>query len=272
LNNIYSQYSSIIIFNASLLTFLIVKIMIDKYKKGELSENEMEQIEDDLLHQMLRKQQEGNLRSDLKKLAASLNEEESLQTNEIKKNNTSTEGLKVVHRANRSWTWLAAAASVVLLAVASWWIFIKPSSNNLEDEALAMTYLKADKPPVWSTTMNNSILEERENKAKEAYQNADFTNVINLLASMPPSKKEHFFYIGVAYLKQPQMDAAKAIDNLSKARALADGWQEDNLNWYLALAYIHAKNTTEARKELNNIIRIGRDNVARSELLLSELK
>ena len=217
---------------------------------------------------MFRKQKEDALRNDLKKLAALAANEETAAAEPMQ--NTR---MTVVHRSNNQRIWWAAAASVAVLAVASWWFFLKPKPTELLDnQTLADTYLKRDAAPVWSTTMDNTTVEEREAKAKEAYRNNDFDNAVPLFEAIPPSKKEHFLYLGVSALKQQKPDAQKAIDNLLKARAIANGWQEDATNWYLALAYLQAGKTEEARKELNNIVKIGRDNVSRAEEILKKMK
>lgn len=239
--------------------------MIDKYKKGELSDEQAEQLEADLMRQMFRKEKENALRSDLKKLAASISDTENTE-------GVAISGLTVAHRSNRSWTWLAAAASVAILVVAGWWLFLKPQTiEPFNNETLADTYLKKDAAPVWSATMGSETPEAQEAKAKEAYQKGDFTQAISLFEAIPPTTKEHFFYLGVAALKQQKPDAQKTIDNLLKARTLANGWQEDATNWYLALAYIRLGKITEARTELNNIIKIGRDNVNSAKELLQKL-
>lgn len=238
-------------------------MMLEKYKNSELTDAQMEQVEADLLHQMFRKQKEDALRNDLKKLAALAADEETSATEQMQ--NTP---MTVVHRSNNQRKWWAAAASVAVLAVASWWLFLKPKTDApLSISALADTYIKDKAAPVWSTTMGGTT-EEREAKAKEAYQNADFDNAVPLFEAIPPTQKEHFFYLGIAALKQRQIDASKAVDDLLKARTLANGWQEDAINWHLALAYIHLGKKEEARLELNNIVKIGRDNVSRAEELL----
>lgn len=240
--------------------------MLEKYKKGELNDAQIEQIEGDLIRQMFRKQKEESLRNDLKKLAAlAANEDED--ENERVQNTRMT----VVHRSNNQRIWWAAAASVAVLAVASWWFFIKPKpTESFDNQTLVDTYLKQNTAPFWSTTMGGTT-EEREAKAKEAYQNSDFNKAVPLFEAIPPSKKEHFLYLGVSALKQQKSDAQKAIENLLKARTIGNGWEEDVINWYLVLAYLQSGKTDEARKELNNIIKIGRDNVSRAEEILKKI-
>jgi tetratricopeptide (TPR) repeat protein len=241
--------------------------MIQKYKQGELTDELMEQVEGDLLRQMFRRQEDNRVRDDLKKLAA-IADNEAIDETERVQNTRMT----VVHRGNRSWTWLAAAASVALLAVASWWLFLKPKPTEpMNTVALADNYIKNDAAPVWNTTMDKTTVEQREAKAKETYQNGQFTEAVSLFEALPPTKKEHFFYLGIAALKQQKPDATKAIDNLLKTRSVANGWQEDVTNWYLALAYLQLGKKEEARKELNNIVKIGRDNVSRAEGLLKKM-
>ena len=164
------------------------------------------------------------------------------------------------------------AASLAILAVAAWWLLQKPKGNNvLSVETLADTYIKGDAMPIWSTTMDNSTVTLREAQAKEAYQKNDFSKTIELFEGLPPTTKEHFFYLGIAALKQEKPDAQKAINSLLKTRALAQGWQEDATNWYLALAYLQLGKKTEARAELTNIVQIGRDNAVRAADLLKKL-
>ena len=238
--------------------------MVEKYKKGELNDAQMEQVEADLFQQMFRRQKETTLRNDLKKLAALAVHEDSDAKESVQNTH-----MTVVHRRNRSWTWLAAAASVALLVVASWWLFLKPKTiSPLSITAHADNYLKNDAAPIWSTTMGDAKEEEREAKAKDAYQNAAFSEAVGLFEAIPPTNKEHFFYLAIAALKQQNPDAPNALTNLLKARAVANGWQEDATNWYVALAYIQLGKTTEAKAELNNIIKIGRDYVNRAQELL----
>jgi tetratricopeptide (TPR) repeat protein len=241
--------------------------MLEKYKQGELTDELMEQTEADLLRQMFRRQEDNRVREDLKRLAT-LADNEVIDETERTQNTRMT----VVHRSNPSWTWMAAAASVALLAVASWWLFLKPQPTTTSNTmAMVETYLKTDAAPVWSTTMDNTTVEQQEAKAKDAYQNGTYAEAVALFEGLPPTKKEHFFYLGISALKQQKPDAKKAVDNLLKARTLANGWQEDATNWYLALAYLQLGQNEEARKELNNIVKIGRDNVNRSEELLKKM-
>ena len=241
--------------------------MVQKYKNNELSDAEMAQIEEDLMAQMFRRQKENSLREDLKKLAI-------LASNEEKSEETTIQNTRmtVVHRSNSQRIWWAAAASVAVIAVASWWLFLKPQpTENLSAAALADTYIKGDATPKWLTTMDNTAVEKREADAKNAYDKADFGQAIGLFETIPPTKKEHFFYLGIAALKQAKPDAQKAVDNLLKARTLAAGWQEDATNWYLALAYLQLGKKVEAQTELQNIVKIGRDNVKRAEDILKKL-
>lgn len=239
--------------------------MLDKYKKRELSEEQMEQLEEKWLYQMFRQENESKLRSELKTLADSLKDEADTEGGEIPKTT-----LTVAHRSNHIVMGWAAAASIAILAVAGWWLFLKPTPSTPTDAfSLVDTYLKKENAPVWSTTMSGEpSVAEKEASAKEAYQKGEFARAISLFNTIPPNTKEHYFYMGISALKQPEPNASLAIESLLKARKLANGWQEDAINWHLALAYIRANKKEEARKELQNIIQIGRDNTAKAETLL----
>jgi hypothetical protein len=244
--------------------------MIDKYKKGELSDEQAEELEGNLMRQMFRKEKENALRTDLKSLATNITDD--TDSSRLLGEEAAKGGLTVSHRSNRTWTWLAAAASVAFLAFAGWWLFLKPQViEPFNNETLADTYLKRSAAPVWSATMGSETPEEKEVKAKDAYLRGDFTQAISLFEAIPPTTKEHYFYLGVAALKQQKPDANKTIKNLLKTRTLANSWQEDATNWYLALAYIRLRKIIEARAELNNIIKIGRDNVNSAKDLLQKL-
>jgi tetratricopeptide (TPR) repeat protein len=241
--------------------------MIQKYKEGKLSDAEMAQVEADLMAQMFRRQEDNKVRDSLKKWAALAAQDDLTETARVESTR-----MTVVHSKNRSWTWLAAAASVAVLVVASWWFFSKPNTSESNTVlALADTYLKSDAAPIWSTTMDNTTIVQREEKAKDAYRNGAYDDACSLFEALPPTKKEHYFYLGIAALKQQKPDAAKAVEHLLKARTLANGWQEDATNWYLALAYIRMGKTEAAQIELNNIVKIGRDNVRRAEALLKKM-
>ena len=126
--------------------------MVQKYKNNELSDAEMAQIEEDLMAQMFRRQKEDSLRADLKKLA-------TLASNEEKSEETTIQNTRmtVVHRSNSQRIWWAAAASVAVIAIAGWWLFLKPQpTENLSAVALADTYIKGDAAPKWLTTMDNT--------------------------------------------------------------------------------------------------------------------
>ena len=178
--------------------------------------------------------------------------------------------LRVVYR--NKWMPWAAAASVLLVLGATWWFFGRSTAEDLNAEALAANYLQTEVAPSLSNVMDDAQVTATEQAARDAYIQGDFVKAARGFAAIPPATTAQFFYLGLALLKQPQTDYAGAIDNLLQARRLGNGWQEDAINWHLALAYIGQHNNVEARKELANIIRVDRDNVDKAKFLLEKMK
>ena len=247
--------------------------MIDKYKKGILSEQEMDQTEEKLLKKMFDRKADEEVRQNLRFQLEVLNT--SSETSE----DTSTltpdadapgSALRVVHR-NKWMTW-AAAASVLLVLGAAWWFFGRSTVEDLAAEAFAANYLKTEVAPSLSNVMDDSQVTATEQAARDAYLQGDFVKAARGFAGIPPATAAQLFYLGIAYLKQAKPNYSSAVNGLLQARKLGNGWQEDAINWHLALAYLGQKRNTEAQQELENIISVGRDNVAKAQLLLEKMK
>lgn len=242
--------------------------MIDKYKKRQLSESEMEQLEEALLQKLAEKQAEDKLRQNLRGIAESLRTETN-KAEESKEKPASPSPLKVAHR--QLWVAWAAAAAVFLVLLTVWWLMSPANNTNLNAPQMALEYLKQENAPILSNSMADDTLSAVEQAARSAYLEKNYAAAVQLFEKLPPTTAAHHFYLGVAALKQEKPDFALAETHLLQARALGQGWQEDAINWHLALLYLGQKNTSKARQELEQIISVGRDNVAKADLLLKKL-
>ena len=240
--------------------------MLDKYKKGELSESEMEQLEEALLQKLAEKQAEDKLRQNLLGIAESLRTETNNAAGET---TPSPHPLKVAHR--QLWVAWAAAAAVLLVLLAVWWLMSPSNNASLNAPQMALQYLKQENAPILSNSMADDTLSTAEQAARSAYLEKNYAAAVLFFKKLPPTTASHHFYLGVAALKQENPDFALAETHLLQARSLGQGWQEDAINWHLALLYLGQKNTSKARQELETIIKVGRDNVAKADLLLKKL-
>lgn len=245
--------------------------MIDKYKNGALSAAEMAKVEEELLKKMMERKEDEAVRQSLRQLAATLDDAKDTDASAPKMEHASVEKpkMQVVHR-NR-WRIWAAAATVLLLLGTAWWFLWRSNTIDLNAEALAAQYVSTEKAPILSNVMADDTITATEQAARDAYIQGDYAAAVRNFEALPPSTAAQFFYLGIALLKQPEANYSGAIDNLLQARKLGNGWQEDAINWHLALLYLGQKNTSKARKELEHIISVGRDNVAKANLLLKKL-
>ncbi len=243
--------------------------MLDKYKKGELSESEMEQLEEALLQKLAEKQAEDKLRQNLLGIAESLRTETNNAAEAAEKTTASPGPLKVAHR--QLWVAWAAAAAVLLVLLAVWWLMSPSNNASLNAPQMALQYLKQENAPILSNSMADDTLSTAEQAARSAYLEKNYAAAVLFFKKLPPTTASHHFYLGVAALKQENPDFALAETHLLQARSLGQGWQEDAINWHLALLYLGQKDTSKARKELETILKVGRDNVAKADLLLKKL-
>ncbi|MDX2068426.1 MAG: hypothetical protein SFV55_08365 [Haliscomenobacter sp.] len=247
--------------------------MIDKYKKGELSEAEMEAIEETLLQKLVQKQDEDKLRENLKRIATSL-EIETNQNPEATSSSTPTSLAASKATRRRIWLSIAIAAATILGPVALAWLgkqFLKSSWSESAPE-LALNFLKQESAPSLSNTMNDDSLSTAEQAARTAYIEQRYQKAAQLFAALPPSTAQQHFYLGISALKQEKPNFTLAETHLLQARSFGKGWQEDAINWHLALVYLSTNQASAARKELENIVTIGREHVNQAEMLLIKLE
>ncbi len=153
--------------------------------------------------------------------------------------------------------WLA-AASVAVLAIAGYWFFIKNENNN-EDFAFM------HKPNIWikvERDANTALLEKRRvitqygevngQKLIEGlsfYQNETFDKAAQVLLSINLQNDTLFLYQANALIKAN--DAPQAVRVLEKISNQSPS--KDEKNWYLAMAYLQAKEIDKAKEILTDL-------------------
>lgn len=238
--------------------------MIDKYKSGQLSDEEMEKVEEGLLQKLAEQQRDDVLRQNLRMLATTPTPDFGVEEKPIAPAPSS----KLIYQ--RLWVALAAAA-ILLLGILGWW-WMQSDPTVLNASQLAMKYLRQENAPILNNSMAGDTLNATEQAARNAYLQKDYQTATRLYQTLPPHTAAHYFYLGIAALKQTNANFNLARISLLQARKLGNGWQEDAINWHLALLYLGQNNTPEARKELDNIIKIDRDNVQKANTLIELLQ
>lgn len=149
--------------------------------------------------------------------------------------------------------WLAVAASL-LLVVAAWWLW---NSANPKAQRLADNYLNEPFGLSSTTFRDDSQLAPQRKTALEAYQNRRYEAALSAVQSLITANQAQaadYFLAGLCYLYQPNPDYTAAAGYLSQARSLDPSKFNDEIAWYLSLAYIKLKDYKKASFELNQII------------------
>ena len=105
----------------------------------------------------------------------------------------------------------------------------------------------------------------------EAYRSGDYPKAIALMESIEDKTEpspDRWFYLGITQLAVG--DAEKAIDSF-KQQASIDGKYKEQINWYLALAYLKSGDKAQALSTLKTI-EAGDFEFERAALLMEELQ
>ncbi|MEL6654291.1 MAG: tetratricopeptide repeat protein, partial [Bacteroidota bacterium] len=144
------------------------------------------------------------------------------------------------------WTWASAAAAIALLCL-FWWI-----SRPLSPEQLyAMNAPERQAPLSRSLTDQDSLLR----MAHITYNQADYTQAIEryqaiLQDSMLIDKNAPRVFLGLSYLQDQQSEAA-----ISVFETVDSPDEQQNIDWYLALAYLQMEQFEPAIAQLQMIIK-----------------
>jgi tetratricopeptide (TPR) repeat protein len=161
----------------------------------------------------------------------------------------------------------AVAASILLLG----WVgnfFARPVMPNYEQ--LATAYL-TEKPPHSTLKTPMTTLVE----AKNAYQEEQFAKAASLFKKAIESgeaDENAYFYGAMSYLYQQKPDFQMVTKFLSHLKTHSNGYETDNVLWYLSLAYIKTGQLSAAQTNLDELITSGYLNKEKAQQLVSSLK
>lgn len=151
-------------------------------------------------------------------------------------------------RTMRPIRWIAAAASILILAIAAWWIFPGPDSSTPLTQAQA--WIEADQ--LNRTEMSSE--EDPVQKGIQYYNAGQFENAIEAFAqydqqTVPPDWEVRIF-LGKAYLQtQNYSDARKTLSSVETSGSL----YQNEAKWWLALLDIITKQPAAAIQRLEKL-------------------
>lgn len=156
-----------------------------------------------------------------------------------------------------SLAWVAAAASILVLAVA---LFQLWNPNHLSATDQAMSYLQEEKILGPQTRKGAVEVEPLSQKAFEDYNTGNFQQAINLWKDIEDQGGMHvddYFFNGMSHIHLGGYQAA--IENFRQVRTHANGYPkyQQETTWMLALVLIKTGQTEEAKKELRQVIADG---------------
>lgn len=229
--------------------------MIESYLRRDLSESELERLEEHLLacercHQQL---------EDLSLLRAALEADESREV--VEKRGTSI-----------PWHWIGLAAAAVLILVLIFWPrLVEPPGSG----GVAIARLAEVQPPPYepkSLRTSGSEAELRFREAMVSYQEDRFAEAISGLESavaLDPDFAPARFYLGASYLLTGK--AREAVDNLSRIVEVEGSPYREWALWLRAKASLGLGDVAVAQQDFEEVLQTGGDFEAQAREILNQL-
>jgi FimV-like protein len=202
--------------------------IIHQYLNDTLSETENERVERALLRTMFEQEQK-------KQWLA-----------EVARNKKNTI-LGIRYRS------LMAVAATLILGIGTWFLY-QGQAVSLQQESSHYLAERFDSP---ETKMGSDTDATYWATAKEAYRNEKYETCVANIAQLSQLEQEHYFYMGLALLYQPQPNIRDATQAFLKARTFSTSSYQKEITWFLANAYIQQNDLTNAKKELQQFIQAG---------------
>lgn len=168
--------------------------------------------------------------------------------------------------------WMSAVAAAALLLAILWPAFqgiLRPTY-----EKTAQAYL-AERFPAREIRKGTQEMEVARLEAADAYIREDYQQAIALrkaAAGSSAANSSDHFYLGLCYLYLKEAQPKLAIQHLQKAREMDKGQLQQEIDWFLGLAYIQNGEPDKAREALQEIVRDKGWNAEKAEKLLREMK
>lgn len=141
-------------------------------------------------------------------------------------------------------TWMMAAASVVLVLIASV-LYVMYQQPTLSEQTFMAFYHPEP------TARGSDDCGPALTPGLQAYRATDYTGALRTFTRLPADQPCVHYYRGITQLAMGESD--EAILNLKTARQTATGLIRQKADWYLALAYLRANQPDAARPLLDTL-------------------
>jgi tetratricopeptide (TPR) repeat protein len=207
-----------------------MKNIQDTYQDNELPDDELSQEEKAMLKAMLNR----NLKEHYSQLLA----EQGIRREEAK-----------VLFFNNQRFWMAAAATVALIASAIW--FLRPNSAVSQEQLLAKAELPYDFPA--NIRGGNVTTDDAQwQLIVSAYKSKNFDQVLTLSESFSQKTTDLQFVRGLSFMFSTKHDYQSSVSTLQQL--IATGNAPEEVYFYLALAHLHLNQQKPAKDALEKVL------------------
>ncbi len=159
-------------------------------------------------------------------------------------------------RTSRGGWKLPAAAAILVFALLGG-IWFSQMGGKANPEHLAMSYLDTPFEAPTKVMGEASNSEALWQAAVTAYEQESYGKVVTLIEQLQNKgvkNQENQFYLGIARLQKNPADPKGAIEALSSARKLNPTMLQQEIDWYLGIAYLLGKDKVAAKAQLDKIV------------------
>lgn len=149
---------------------------------------------------------------------------------------------------------IAIAASLALLLVA---LVIWQPFQSQTDQLVASYTTENPFPNNLVRKGNSKAIPDLRLEAAETYVEGDYSSAASLYEQLRTSDKstvEDALFLGLCQLYTQQYEAAVATFETAKPQSVVEDQFQQEINWFLALAYIQQDNISDARTQLEYIV------------------